>query len=93
MVKIFTAQSTHRQKSVCAGLIKFHESPKPGDAGGGDTCGNCGEGADAAVLCPSFYRADVVHNPVGLETWWARQSLRIIGWLQKRRARKLVFET
>ena len=28
-------------------------------------CGNCGEVADAAVLCPSFYRADVVHNPGG----------------------------
>jgi indolepyruvate ferredoxin oxidoreductase alpha subunit len=28
-------------------------------------CGNCGEVADAAVLCPSFYRADVVHNPAG----------------------------
>jgi indolepyruvate ferredoxin oxidoreductase alpha subunit len=26
-------------------------------------CGNCGEVADAAVLCPSFFRADVVHNP------------------------------
>ncbi len=26
-------------------------------------CGNCGEVADAAILCPSFYRADVVHNP------------------------------
>lgn len=25
-------------------------------------CGNCGEVADAAVLCPSFYRADLVHN-------------------------------
>lgn len=29
-------------------------------------CGNCGEVADAAVLCPSFYRADVVHNLRGL---------------------------
>ena len=28
-------------------------------------CGNCGEVADAAVLCPSFYRADVIHNPSG----------------------------
>ena len=56
-------------------------------------CGNCGEVADAAVLCPSFYRADVVHNPVGLETWWARQSLRVINWLQNRRARNLLFET
>ena len=30
-------------------------------------CGNCGEVADAAVLCPSFYRADVIHNPNGLD--------------------------
>ena len=29
-------------------------------------CGNCGEVADAAVLCPSFYRADVIHNPSAL---------------------------
>jgi hypothetical protein len=36
-------------------------------------CGNCGEVADAAVLCPSFYRADVVHNPGWLReaTWSA----------------------
>jgi indolepyruvate ferredoxin oxidoreductase alpha subunit len=33
-------------------------------------CGNCGEVADAAMLCPSFYRADVVHNPGGFEKWW-----------------------
>ena len=26
-------------------------------------CGNCGEVAEAAVLCPSFYRAEIVHNP------------------------------
>ncbi len=26
-------------------------------------CGLCGEVADAATLCPSFYRADVVQNP------------------------------
>ena len=31
-------------------------------------CGNCGEVADAAVLCPSFYRADVVHNPGALRS-------------------------
>src|SRR5437899_7907696 len=30
-------------------------------------CGHCGEGADAAVLCPSFYRADIVSNPTALE--------------------------
>jgi indolepyruvate ferredoxin oxidoreductase alpha subunit len=26
-------------------------------------CGLCGENAHAAVLCPSFYRAEVVQNP------------------------------
>jgi indolepyruvate ferredoxin oxidoreductase alpha subunit len=26
-------------------------------------CGNCGEVAHAAVLCPSFYRAEVIQNP------------------------------
>ncbi len=31
-------------------------------------CGLCGEVAHAAVLCPSFYRAEVVRNP----TWWDR---------------------
>ena len=29
-------------------------------------CGNCGDVADAAVLCPSFYRADVCAMPIGL---------------------------
>jgi Pyruvate/2-oxoacid:ferredoxin oxidoreductase gamma subunit len=31
-------------------------------------CGLCGEVAHAAVLCPSFYRAEVIRNP----TWWDR---------------------
>jgi indolepyruvate ferredoxin oxidoreductase alpha subunit len=31
-------------------------------------CGLCGEVADAAVLCPSFYKADIIQNP----TWWDR---------------------
>lgn len=56
-------------------------------------CGNCGEVADAAVLCPSFYRADVVHNPSRWETRLAAFRARIIGWLQARRAaRTLRFE-
>jgi indolepyruvate ferredoxin oxidoreductase alpha subunit len=49
-------------------------------------CGNCGEVADAAVLCPSFYRADIIHNPGRFETMIARLSNRIIAWLQARRA-------
>ncbi|HLQ89318.1 MAG TPA: indolepyruvate oxidoreductase subunit beta family protein [Xanthobacteraceae bacterium] len=35
-------------------------------------CGLCGEVAHAAVLCPSFYRADVVRNP----TIWDRAVFR-----------------
>jgi indolepyruvate ferredoxin oxidoreductase, alpha subunit len=44
-------------------------------------CGLCGEVAHAAVLCPSFYRADIISNP----TWWERALHRVrravIGWL------------
>jgi TPP-dependent indolepyruvate ferredoxin oxidoreductase alpha subunit/Pyruvate/2-oxoacid:ferredoxin oxidoreductase gamma subunit len=44
-------------------------------------CGLCGEVAHAAVLCPSFYRAEIVRNP----SWWERalhrMRRRIIGWL------------
>ncbi|MCA3486369.1 MAG: indolepyruvate ferredoxin oxidoreductase subunit alpha [Rhodobacter sp.] len=55
-------------------------------------CGNCGEVADAAVLCPSFYRADVVHNPTPWERRRAAFRARVIGWLQARRqARRLDF--
>lgn len=51
-------------------------------------CGNCGEVAHAAVLCPSFYRAQIVSNP----TRWdrLRQRLRglVIGGLQRVEARR-----
>jgi indolepyruvate ferredoxin oxidoreductase, alpha subunit len=44
-------------------------------------CGLCGEVAHAAVLCPSFYRTDVISNP----TWWDRTLSRVratvIGWI------------
>jgi indolepyruvate ferredoxin oxidoreductase alpha subunit len=55
-------------------------------------CGNCGEVSEAAVLCPSFYRADIIHNP----TWWDRVVHRmrgaVIGWLQRRtQSRRIVF--
>ena len=55
-------------------------------------CGNCGEVADAAILCPSFYRADVVHNPGRWERSFARFRSNVIAWLQHRRdARRLSF--
>ncbi|MEP0262003.1 indolepyruvate ferredoxin oxidoreductase subunit alpha [Sulfitobacter sp.] len=51
-------------------------------------CGNCGEVADTAVLCPSFYQADVVHNPTRFERWRAEKTNQIIAWLQRRRDAK-----
>jgi indolepyruvate ferredoxin oxidoreductase alpha subunit len=55
-------------------------------------CGNCGEVADAAILCPSFYRADVINNPTRFEAWLAAFRNRVILRLQRRRqARRLVF--
>jgi indolepyruvate ferredoxin oxidoreductase, alpha subunit len=52
-------------------------------------CGNCGEVAHAAVLCPSFYRADIVHNPTGTDRFLARVRGAVIGFLQRRRAARL----
>ena len=51
-------------------------------------CGNCGEVADTAVLCPSFYQADIVHNPSRIEKWRAGVRNRIIIRLQTRRDAK-----
>lgn len=48
-------------------------------------CGNCGEVAEAAVLCPSFYRADIIHNPTAFDRVVARLRAAVIGFLQRRR--------
>lgn len=45
-------------------------------------CGNCGEVSEAAVLCPSFYRADVIHNPTRWDRLVARMRSAVIGTLQ-----------
>jgi indolepyruvate ferredoxin oxidoreductase alpha subunit len=55
-------------------------------------CGNCGEVAEAAILCPSFYRADIIHNPSPWDRWLARLRDKVIGHLQRRYAsRRVVF--
>ncbi|MFO1082414.1 MAG: indolepyruvate ferredoxin oxidoreductase subunit alpha [Reyranellaceae bacterium] len=51
-------------------------------------CGNCGEVAEAAVLCPSFYRADIVINPSRWDRLLARLRSAVIGALQQRRAQR-----
>ena len=53
-------------------------------------CGNCGEVADAAVLCPSFYRAEISDNPTRGERVLAGWRVRLIGFLQRRRERRRV---
>jgi indolepyruvate ferredoxin oxidoreductase alpha subunit len=49
-------------------------------------CGLCGEVSHAAVLCPSFYRAQIVSNPTRGDRWRQRARGAVIGWLQRRRA-------
>jgi indolepyruvate ferredoxin oxidoreductase alpha subunit len=51
-------------------------------------CGNCGEVADAAVLCPSFYRADVVHNPGTWDRFADNIRRKLIGMMQNWRERR-----
>ncbi len=53
-------------------------------------CGNCGEVADAAVLCPSFFRAEVTHNPNGWDKFRDAISGSVIRYLQTRRERSAV---
>jgi indolepyruvate ferredoxin oxidoreductase alpha subunit len=47
-------------------------------------CGLCGEVAHAAVLCPSFYRAQIVSNPTRWDRLRQRLRSAVIGWLQAR---------
>src|SRR5262249_8288841 len=49
-------------------------------------CGLCGEVAHAAVLCPSFYRVDVVHNPNAWDRSLHTVPSAVIGWFDPTRA-------
>jgi indolepyruvate ferredoxin oxidoreductase, alpha subunit len=44
-------------------------------------CGLCGEVAHAAVLCPSFYRAEIVRNATWRDRFMHRFRQKVIGWL------------
>jgi indolepyruvate ferredoxin oxidoreductase, alpha subunit len=52
-------------------------------------CGVCGEVAHAAVLCPSFYRADVITNPSAWDRMKFRIRSSVIEILQRRFDRRL----
>jgi indolepyruvate ferredoxin oxidoreductase alpha subunit len=44
-------------------------------------CGLCGEVAHAAVLCPSFYRVEVIRNPTRRDAALHRLRRRVTAWL------------
>ena len=46
-------------------------------------CGLCGEVAHAAVLCPSFFRAELVHNPTAWDRLLHGVRSRVIGALAR----------
>ena len=47
-------------------------------------CGNCGEVAHEAVLCPSFYKTELIFNPSAFDRLLMRVRTSVIGWLQRR---------
>ena len=51
-------------------------------------CGVCGEVSHAAVLCPSFYKAQVVSNPNRWDRIRERVRHGVIGWLQRGEAKR-----
>jgi indolepyruvate ferredoxin oxidoreductase alpha subunit len=53
-------------------------------------CGVCGEVAHAAVLCPSFYRAELVYNPSRWDRLLGKVRAAVIGAFQRRSERKLL---
>ncbi|HKX44510.1 MAG TPA: indolepyruvate ferredoxin oxidoreductase subunit alpha [Burkholderiaceae bacterium] len=50
-------------------------------------CGLCGEVSHAAVLCPSFYKAQIVSNPTRWDRLRQRVRGAVIGYLQRREMR------
>ena len=51
-------------------------------------CGVCGEVAHAAVLCPSFYRADLIYNPTRVDRLLDTIRTAVIAALQRRAERR-----
>ena len=51
-------------------------------------CGNCGEVAHEAVLCPSFYKGQIVFNPNVIDRMMFGIRRSFIGWLHGRAERR-----
>jgi indolepyruvate ferredoxin oxidoreductase alpha subunit len=52
-------------------------------------CGLCGQVSHAAVLCPSFYRAQLIYNPTRWDRFADSVRSHVIGFLQRRMAASL----
>jgi indolepyruvate ferredoxin oxidoreductase alpha subunit len=61
--------------TIKSGADPLRTSPVAHVTDGCVGCGNCGEVAHAAILCPSFYKIDVVQNP----RWYDRALARLRG--------------
>lgn len=51
-------------------------------------CGVCGDNVHSAVLCPSFSRVDLLHNPGPDDRLLHSLRRSFIGWMQQRAAKK-----
>jgi indolepyruvate ferredoxin oxidoreductase alpha subunit len=51
-------------------------------------CGVCGEVAEVAALCPSFYRVELIHNPSPWDRFLHAARAAVIGRLQRRSDRR-----
>ena len=47
-------------------------------------CGVCGENSHAAILCPSFFRAELIYNPSVWDKFKTSMRKAIIGFIQSR---------
>ena len=67
-------------------------NPEPVTAVSGDCngCGLCGEIAHAAILCPSYFRATIIHNPSIRDRIGAWLRSRIISYFQRRLDRRAI---
>jgi len=56
-------------------------------------CGHCGEVADVAILCPSFYKAEIISNPSRWDIISNRTRHWVIGFLQRRQENNIRLRT
>ncbi len=56
-------------------------------------CGHCGEVADVAILCPSFYKAQIISNPSAWDMTITKVRQAVIGFFQRKSEKSLRLRT